>query len=230
MKIVSAYSGCCILRIFLLLMRFSKRKLVCIRGQSLLEALIVVVFVTVIMFAFMQICIITVDDMIANEAAFVAARSAAVTENSLRIREVQKRVRNYLAFFYPTLLFGYGGSNFSHFGFSDKATVARYSRISDDSQENSSGSTVADGNFSNGENGYATIWGGQKAMIDYSGESVVKETVKIYYFTRVLFGRLVSSSNSFKNKRFQSARSRMFPSPDENYYHRAFPGAQKFEN
>jgi len=58
---------------------------------------------------------------------------------------------------------------------------------------------------------------------------IVKETVKIYYFTRVLFGRLISSSNFFENKRFQSSRSRMFPSPNENYYHRAFLRARKFE-
>jgi Tfp pilus assembly protein PilV len=54
------------------------------KGQSMLEALFVVVFTTVIMFAFIQICIMTVDDMIANEAAFVAMRSAAVTKSKFR--------------------------------------------------------------------------------------------------------------------------------------------------
>jgi hypothetical protein len=69
------------------------------KGQSMLEALFVIAFTTIIMFAFIQICIMSVDDMIANEAAFVAMRSAAVTKSKFRAKEAEERVKNYLAFF-----------------------------------------------------------------------------------------------------------------------------------
>ncbi|MDR3275011.1 MAG: hypothetical protein LBS81_03385 [Endomicrobium sp.] len=68
------------------------------KGQSMLEALFVVIFITVIMFAFIQICIMGVDDMIANEAAFVAMRSSAVTKSRVRVNEAENRVKNYLIF------------------------------------------------------------------------------------------------------------------------------------
>ncbi|GHT42686.1 hypothetical protein AGMMS49921_08490 [Endomicrobiia bacterium] len=65
-------------------------------GQSSIEALLVVVFTKIIMFAFIQICIITVYDMIANEAAFVAMRSAAVTESNLRTKEAENKIKHIL--------------------------------------------------------------------------------------------------------------------------------------
>jgi len=210
-------------------MHFCKHKKLCQKGQSLLEALFVVIFTTVIMFVFIQICIITVDDMIANEAAFVAMRSAAVTETKWRSKEVQDRVKNYFMFFYPTVIFGKSNFNPSHFVFSDKKTVEKYLRGIDSDNEVGDETVITDDNFLNPEDSYASIWRGEKTTKDYSGRSIAKETVKIYYFTRVLFGYLVSNSNSFRNKRFQSARNRMFPSPDEDYYYKAFPGARKFE-
>ncbi|MDR3275012.1 MAG: hypothetical protein LBS81_03390 [Endomicrobium sp.] len=44
-----------------------------------------------------------------------------------------------------------------------------------------------------------------------------------------MFGSLVAKDNSFKNKRYQSSRNRMIPSPDEKYYYKAFPGGKNFE-
>ncbi|MDR0800586.1 MAG: hypothetical protein LBN01_03545 [Endomicrobium sp.] len=198
-------------------------------GQSLIEALFVVVFTTIIMFAFIQVCIITVDDMIANEAAFVAMRSAAVTRNKYHSKEVHRRVKNYLTFFYPAVVFGTSSFNLSHFVLSDKKTVEKYFKKSDNYEENDSEEIFTGGDSSDTENKSATIWKGKKTARDYSGKSITKETVKIYYFTRVLFGSLVSKSNSFKNRRYQSARNRMVPSPDEEYYYKAFPGAKEFE-
>ncbi|MDR3257041.1 MAG: hypothetical protein LBT18_05325 [Endomicrobium sp.] len=200
------------------------------KGQSLLEALFVVVFTTVIMFAFIQICIVVVDDMVANETAFVAMRSAVVTKDKQRSKEVQARVKNYLTFFYPAAVFGASTSNFnpSHFVLSNKRTVEKYFKKSNEEQENESEVIVKDGS-SNSQTQSVNLWKGKKTIKDYSGKTIVKETIKIYYFTRVLFGSLISKDNSFKNKRYQSARNRMFPSPDEKFYYKAFPGAKKFE-
>jgi hypothetical protein len=44
-----------------------------------------------------------VDDMIANEAAFVAMRSAIITKSKLRSKEVELRVKNYISFFFQPL-------------------------------------------------------------------------------------------------------------------------------
>ncbi|MDR0800457.1 MAG: hypothetical protein LBN01_02860 [Endomicrobium sp.] len=199
------------------------------KGQSLIEALFVVVFTTIIMFAFIQICIIAVDDMIANEAAFVAMRSAAVTRNKRRSEEAEKRTKNYLKFFYPFSGFGTSNFNPSHFVLSDKKTVEKYFKESDKHEEDDSKEIFTDTDPSDPENKSVRIWKGKKTARDHSGKIIAKETVKIYYFTRVLFGSLVSKDNSFKNRRYQSARNRMVPSPDEEYYYKAFPGAKEFE-
>jgi hypothetical protein len=193
------------------------------KGQSMLEALFVVVFTTVVMFAFMQICVMTVDDMIANEAAFVAMRSAAVTKSGFRAKEAEKRVKNYLAFFYPEVVFGASAFNLSRFVLSDKKTVERHLNKTDGCGE--SENIVESGDTRKS----VTIWKGKKKFKDYSGKNITKETVKIYYFTRVLFGSLIAKDNSFKNSRYQSSRNRMIPSPDERYYYKAFQGAKNFE-
>jgi hypothetical protein len=195
-------------------------------GQSLIEALFVVVFTTIIMIVFIQVCIITVDDMIANEAAFVAMRSAAVTEDSKRLKEAEDRVKKYLTFFYPLSSIGGGDINPSHLALSSEQKVAKYFKKSDEDNEESS---VMRNNNSNAEDESVSIWKGKKTSKDYSGKKITKETVKIYYFTRVLFGKLVAKDNSHKNRRYQSSRSRMFPSPDEEYYFKSFPKAKSFK-
>jgi hypothetical protein len=197
-------------------------------GQSVIEALFVVVFTTIIMFAFIQICIMAVDDMIANEAAFVAMRSAAVTRNKRRAKEAENRAKAYLTFFYPALSLGTSNFNPSHFVLSSKQNVAKYFKKDVQHDGKNSEEIVANNDFSNPENKSIRLWKGKKTSKDYCGKSITKETVKIYYFTRVLFGRLVSKDNSFKNRRYQSSRNRMVPSPDEKYYFKAFPGAKSF--
>jgi hypothetical protein len=192
-------------------------------GQSMLEALFVVVFTTVMMFTFIQICIMTVDDMIANEAAFVAMRSAVVTKSRFRAKEAESKAKKYLTFFYPGIVFGVGAFNPSRFVLSDKKTVERYFNKTDICGE--SENIVEGGDASK----CVTIWKGKKKFKDYSGKNITKETTKIYYFTRVMFGSLVSKNKSFKNRRYQSARNRMIPSPDDKYYYKAFPGAKNFE-
>ena len=199
------------------------------RGQSLIEALFVVVFTTIIMFAFLQLCIIVVDDMSANEAAFSAMRSAAVTEGSIFSKENKKlieageRVKSYMLYHYPLAYAGSGTANPSKFGFSDKNAVSPYFVNTSEKEEEI-------------ENGSITIWADSKNTLkDYSGESISAHTLKIYYFTRVMFGGLTARDNSVKDafysgsRRYQSARSRMVPSPDGKYYYKAFPGAKKFE-
>jgi hypothetical protein len=220
-------------------------------GQSMVEALFVVVFTTIVMFAFLQICIMVVDDMTANEAAFVAMRSAAVTERSERQSEAEGRVKSYYNYYY------YFFSNMPNsaaialgrsFNFSDKSTIKRfYARNTNNTQEQSS-----DGNEDSGAGDNAeaegqgvTIWPQSNSNVkytrDFSGNALYKNTVKIYYFTRVMFGWLVAAETSERTwadrfiagigsrRRYQSARSRMMPSPDENFYYKAYPGARKFD-
>ncbi|MDR2251416.1 MAG: hypothetical protein LBD98_01065 [Endomicrobium sp.] len=189
----------------------------------MLEALFVVAFTMIIMFAFIQICIMTIDDMIANEAAFVAMRSAAVTKSKFRTKEAEERVKNYLAFFYPGIVFGTSAFNLSRFVLSDKKIVERYFKRTDSCGESENIVESGDSDKS------VTIWKGKKKFKDCSGKNITKETVKTYYFTRVWFGSLVAKDNSFKNRRYQSSRNRMIPSPDEKYYYKAFLGAKSFE-
>ncbi|GHT09105.1 hypothetical protein AGMMS49532_06030 [Endomicrobiia bacterium] len=74
------------------------------------------------MFAFIQVYIITVNDIIANEAAFVAMHSAAVTRNKYHYKEGHRRKNNYLTFFYPAAVFGTSSFNLLLFVLSDKST------------------------------------------------------------------------------------------------------------
>jgi Tfp pilus assembly protein PilV len=196
------------------------------RGQIMLEALVVIIFTSIIILAFIQICIIAVDDMIANESAFVAMRQAVVTKDNLRHKEARKKAKNYLSFFYPNTSFRAANFNTLRFALSDKKTVEKYFNRSNTYNENSQ--TFPTDNDSNYENKSISIWKGKKTSKDYSGKNITKETVKIYYFTRVLLASLVSNGNSSKNRRYQAARNRMVPSPDEKYYYKAFPKAKKF--
>jgi hypothetical protein len=177
------------------------------KGQSMVEALFVVVFTTVIMFAFIQICIMTVDDMVANEAAFVAMRSAAVTKSTFRAKEAKERVQNYLTFFYPGIVFSASGFTSSRVVLSDKKSVERYFNKTDGCGESE--------NIIESEDAcrYVTIWKGKKKFKDYSGKNISKETTKIYYFTRGMFGSLRAKKDLFKNRRYQSSRNRKIPTP-----------------
>lgn len=78
------------------------------------------------------------------------------------------------------------------------------------------------GDSSDTENESEILYWKKKTVKDYSGKSITKETVKVYYFTRVLFGILVPKSNSFKNRKYQSVRNRMVSSSEEEYYYKAF--------
>ncbi len=221
-------------------------------GQSLTEALFVVVFTTIIMFAFLQVCIMVVDDMTANEAAFVAMRSAAVTKKSERPEEVKNRVNTYMSVYYPFLLLNnftdssiVNHLNRGSFVYSNKKEVADYFGSGD----NSGG---ADGEESEDSVAiYKKNYSCTEEAKDYSGNIIESNTVKIYYFTRVMFGFLVAKdvSNARRkkvkdfftikadrlsgisgNRRYQSARNRMVVSPDSDFYERAYPGAGKFKN
>jgi Flp pilus assembly protein TadG len=185
------------------------------RGQTLVEASLVLVFITIVMFAFIQICIMLVDDMTINEAAFAAVRSAAVTKSKDRAKEAEIRVKDYIEYFYPI-----SNSN-GHFVFSNKVTVDSFLSAGESDEEiaaeDSAGKAV-------------TIWKGDKTMKDFSGKNIAKQTVKIYYFTKTAFANLIAKTNSSGSKRYQSARNRLFPSPDEGYYYKAFPDAENFKN
>jgi hypothetical protein len=199
-------------------------------GQAMVEAVFTVLFMTIIMFAFLQICIIAVDDMTANEAAFVGMRSAAVSPRSDRAKEAEKWAKKHLTLFYP---FNAAGSflGLSSFALSDKNTVDRFfTNSAAEGEEETLNEESNDGSKA------ITIWDGEKKTRDFSGASLTKQTVKIYYYTKVMFGSLTAPKNSTKRfgengaRRYQSARSRMFASPDEDYYYKAYPGADKFKD
>ena len=82
-------------------MSFFDNKILNNKGQSLIEGFIVAVIITVIMFAAIQLCIIVVDDMYANYAAFCAVRKIVVTKNSDITDTAKKTVSK---FFIPYML------------------------------------------------------------------------------------------------------------------------------
>jgi hypothetical protein len=197
------------------------------RGQSLVEAVFTVLFLTIIMFAFIQVCVIVVDDMTANEAAFVAVRSAVVTESRFRAEDSQKWAKKHFLLFYP--FNGIDVLGRTSFGLSDKDTVEKYFGQNSDDES-------LDERAQNSDSNAITIWDGEKKTKDYSGKSLSKKTVKIYYFTKVMFGALTAPKNSKKywgqsgRRRYQSARARMFPSPDEDFYYKAYPDGERFKD
>jgi hypothetical protein len=203
-------------------------------GQALLEALFVVVFTTIIMFCFLQVCIMAVDDMTLNEAAFVAARSAAVTKGGQQKRrdEAELWAKNYLLLFYPWSFSGITSQLKGSFVFSDSDAVSSHyqdARNSDDEgeEEETNGQDSGDP---------VTYWGASLGNFkDYSGRSVQKYTAKIYYYTKIMFGSIVAKNMSTRSlfggaNRYASSRSRMIPSPDQEYYGKAYPGANKFKD
>ncbi len=70
-------------------------------GQALIEGLMIAVVVTVLLFAAIQACIITIDDMYANYVAFFATRKVAVAENKNAADVASKTVQK---FFVPYML------------------------------------------------------------------------------------------------------------------------------
>jgi len=197
-------------------------------GQALLETLFVVVFTTVIMFAFLQICITAVDDMTLNEAAFAAVRSAAVTKGSLEERrtEAETRVKNYALLFYPLSYFGFGGSFF----YSSHDAVAPYYQNARKDGSSESGEDETE-ELPDGDSGKSvTVWRAYLQQRDLSGNSVVEHTVKIYYYTKVMFAYLTAPKMHNRSSRYASSRNRVVVSPDQDYYDKAYPKAKKFKN
>lgn len=228
-------------------------------GQSLVEALFVVVFTTIIMFAFLQVCIMVVDDMTANEAAFVAMRSAAVTMRSKREEEASSRVRIYMTLYFPFLFIDNSevanNLNRGSFVYSNKKDVGEYygSEENNNNEESEESTSEQSGNEdSKSVTVYSNTRTGRPKYKDYSNNIIEANTTKFYYYTRVMFGSLVAkktsnargtSANDIStkaidriagisgNRRYQSARNRMVPSPDiRDYGNKAYPGAEKFKN
>ncbi|MDR2709455.1 MAG: pilus assembly protein [Elusimicrobiota bacterium] len=196
-------------------------------GQAMVEAVFSILFTTIIMFGFLQVCIIIVDDMTANEAAFRAMRSAAVAGKSERSKVARDWAKKHLRIFYPMAEFDEGGF-LSSFVLSTNDEVKEFFNRTKGSQETETPDISS--------NEGITLWHGSKTTKDFSGKSLSKQTVKIYYFTKVMFGKLIAPKNSKDNvlqsgaKRYQSARSRMFPSPDEDFYYKAYPDGKRFED
>jgi len=211
----------------------------------MLEALFVVVFTTIIMFVFLQVCIMVVDDMTANEAVFAGMRSAAVTKKSERAKEAEAWTKNYLRLYYyslnplanPENPIGAGS-----FKYSKKEDVVRgLKRQSGGGNNDDSegyGEEQIPSQDGNDDSKAVTIYDntrdGRPKYKDYSGRNTLEaSTVKLYYYTRVMFGSLFGAPRDWGDKmfglrgskRYQSARSRMMPSPDSDFYETAYRGS-----
>lgn len=187
------------------------------KGQTMIEALFVVVFVSIFMLCILQVCIMIINDMSANEAAFIAMRSAAVTEAKNRKIEIKDRTQNYFRFINPL-------------GFYLKKGIVLTSKEAAESVLRRNGQNEEEDIESAGEGGdnSVTIWEGGKDMRELSGGIVKRQTVKIYYYTDIFFGSFFT--NVKRGKRYQSARSRLFPSPDDKFYYKAYPNAKNFDD
>jgi hypothetical protein len=203
--------------------------------------------------------IMVVDDMTANEAAFVAMRSATVTMRSKREEEAKSRVDTYMLFYYPfsRVITGITPNLRSSFVYSDRKTVEEYYRVesnnsNDDNEESETTSEQGGNDDGKSVTVYNNLRRGRPRYKDYSGNLIEANTAKFYYYTRVMFGSLVAkrtsnargtSDNDSRtllidrlfgiggNRRYQSARSRMVPSPDiRDYGDKAYRGAEKFKN
>jgi hypothetical protein len=184
-------------------------------GQAMLESLIVISFISIFALAFIQLCLIVIDDISANEAAFTAMRSAAVTKQKFRAKEAKDRAQKYLLSFYPLSI------NSKGIIWTDRSLVEQFFKRG----QGSDGEVIED---SQDDLHFIAIWSGRKKAKDYGGNEIKKQTVKIYYYTRVIFGSLFP--NTIRNRRFQSSRNRMLPSPDEDFYDKAYPNAKKFKD
>ncbi|MDR3049885.1 MAG: hypothetical protein LBV16_08675 [Elusimicrobiota bacterium] len=194
-------------------------------GQAMLESLFVVFFTSVIMLCFIQVCLIVVDDLTANEAAFVGMRSAAVTKQEKadsRISEAKSRIVRYLLWYgiFPLPVYLQ-----NDFGTSSRDTVAPYYKRDGANQDDIQ------------SDGYVSIapMDKNKKFKDFSGKEISAQILQVYYATKVFWRDLTASGVSANNYmgaggiRYQASRAAMIPSPDEEYYDKAFPKAKKFD-
>ena len=132
------------------------------KGQTLIEALIVCMLVTALMFGLIQVCILVVNDMLYNEVSFSATRAVAVTD--------KKDIQNFSKQTVNKLLITSGLT--SGLLFSDVEQDGR------DSNEEQSKTT----------NWQGTILG--ENIVDHSGTNIKKYNVKVNYKTKVMFYKL----------------------------------------
>ncbi|MDR3244176.1 MAG: hypothetical protein LBT79_05450 [Elusimicrobiota bacterium] len=195
-------------------------------GQAMIESAFVVLFISVIMLCFIQILVSVTNDLIANEAAFVSMRSAAVTKSSDRIDEAKKRSAAYFLWYgiLPIPLIPIGDS--FTYGMSTRDAVSPYYKRDG-----------ANASQSGGDNSYISMVAidKNKSFTDYSNKTINAQILQIYYATKVFMGSLTASGISAINFwgsgsiRYEASRSALVPSPDEDYYYKAFPGAKNFD-
>jgi hypothetical protein len=202
-----------------------KKKFFNNRGQSMLESAFVVVFISLIMLAFVQIIINVTYDLMANETAFVALRSAAVTKTSDRMKEAKSRSTTYFLW-YGLLPIPYTSVLDRPFGTSTRDSVASYYKRDGANQRTD---YTTDGYLSMGSVDK------DKSFKDFSGKKVSAQILQVYYASKTLLGKLTAPTTSSKNllgggyTRYQASRAALVPSPDEDYYYKAYPGAKKFD-
>lgn len=128
-------------------------------GQTLIEALIVCMLITVLMFGLIQVCIMVVDDMLYNEVSFSATRAVAVTKQQ-DIQKFSKQTVNKLLIasgLVSGLLF---------------ADIEQDGRDSDDEKTKTT-------------NWQGTVLG--QNIVDHSGTNIKKYNVKVNYKMRLMF-------------------------------------------
>ncbi|MDR2860776.1 MAG: hypothetical protein LBV66_02950 [Elusimicrobiota bacterium] len=168
-------------------------------GQTLVELSLSILFITMIMFAFFQLCLSVVDDLTANEAAFVSMRSDAVTKSSDRNSEAKEWIKSYF-------------SNFTSSVFAN-STKSAVENFTPERSGNSQDPVSPDYN----SNDSVVLFSKDIGKSSDGGEAK-RQTVEFYYTNRVLFGSLTAPFTSSRGRRYQAARSRLIPSPNEKFY------------
>lgn len=119
--------------------------------------------------------------------------------------------------------------NFASFAATRKAIVSNSKNILSNAKKIVNGIVVPYQMKSIGVISYrVTHWHEQilgKTNKDHSDSTLDKHNIKVLYNTKIMFYRIF---NLFSPVREQSARARMVKSPDQKFYHRAYPDAKEF--
>ena len=72
------------------------------RGQAMVETMLIITFVTILMFATVQLCTVVVNDMIANEAASAINRAVMVTSERTKNSNTSMKAALYVFSRWPS--------------------------------------------------------------------------------------------------------------------------------
>ncbi|MBN1622109.1 MAG: pilus assembly protein [Endomicrobiales bacterium] len=164
-------------------------------GQAIVETAFLIILISAICFAALQICIFVVNDIICNEASFASAR-VAIISTKVSSSQIQKDAEN-TALKILTWFFSTNNMMYKETTLWDKKPL---------------GWQIPVGN----------------------NENILSYTTNIKYDTKIMFSSLL---NPFHNFTFfsggnplleRSARARLIRSPNRDFYNKAYPEAESF--